>query len=209
MSTTILTLGMHTVGRSEDATIVIEHPSCSRKHATLIVSPTHQVSLVDEGSSQGTFIDTVEVEPRKQTLLCDGARVQFGVSERSFLLQLPAVARYQAPARSGLSSDEKKKLLWGGKRASANTRAWATASAGSLGGERGAKFMALTGASKAAKRQRNDEANGGSGSGSGSGWQGEQDEAARAARQQAQLFATLERQFDQARGGGAGPRRPM
>ena len=108
MSTTILTLGMHTVGRSEDATIVIEHPSCSRKHATLIVSPTHQVSLVDEGSSQGTFIDTVEVEPRKQTLLCDGARVQFGVSERSFLLQLPAVARYQAPARSGCRATRRR-----------------------------------------------------------------------------------------------------
>lgn len=195
VSTHELAPGTHEVGRNADAQIVVEHPSCSRRHAHLTVTAEMHVSITDDGSQGGTCVDNVEIEPHKPYVLHDCAKVQFGASSRSYLLQAPRSAA-QAPARSGLSSGEKKKLLWGGKRASKTTCAWAAASAGTLGAERGEKFMALTGA----KRQRDDEPSAG-GSSSASGR--DDAEAQRSAREQAQLFATLERQFDQARGGGA------
>jgi hypothetical protein len=105
---------------------------------------------------------------------------------------------------SGLSAEEKRKVLWGGKKraASSSTGAWATSAASALGdGERADRFLALTGA----KRQRDERvADGEPATPGGSFAALQQHDGAAAARQQHELFATLERQYEAARGGRGG-----
>ena len=57
LETLPLSPGTFIVGRSEDAKIVVEHPSCSRRHAAITVSHDFQVSITDLSSAQGTFVD--------------------------------------------------------------------------------------------------------------------------------------------------------
>ena len=193
LDTVVLQPGTHSVGRSEGAAIVVEHPSCSRQHATISVTAGLQVSITDLGSAQGTFVDNVELEPHKPRILRDCAKLVFGVSSRSFLLHVPAAVD-GPPRSSGLSVNEKRKLLWGGKRAaaagSANSSSYSRA-AGALGdSERADRFLALTGA----KRHRDE-------GGASAAEEGGANSAAAAARQQQDaLFTTLERQYEQARG---------
>ena len=151
LDTVVLQPDTHSVGRSEGAAIVVEHPSCSRQHATISVTAGLQVSITDLGSAQGTFVDNVELEPHKPRILRDCAKLVFGVSSRSFLLHVPAAVD-GPPRSSGLSVNEKRKLLWGGKRAaaagSANSSSYSRA-AGALGdSERADRFLALTGAKR-------------------------------------------------------------
>lgn len=49
--------GEHLVGRDEGAAIRIEHEDVSRRHATLVVARGPTVSLLDLGSTNGTFVD--------------------------------------------------------------------------------------------------------------------------------------------------------
>lgn len=193
--------GVHAVGRSEDAAIVCEHPSCSRSHAAIHVHADQTVGVVDLGSAQGTRVDAVEIAPHQEHPLRDCARLQFGASSRSFLLHAPA-----APVRaSGLNADQKRKLLWAGKReasgAQGTSPGWAHQAASAFGDvERASRFLALTGA----KRQHTDEGGApphttmlpaGRTDGSTSA------AAQAAAAQQHELFSTLERQFQDARHG--------
>lgn len=223
----VITLGpgrTHTIGRSEDAEIVVEHPSCSRRHASLHVDAhTLSVSLTDEASAQGTYVDNIALAPHQRKELHDGAKLQFGASSRSYLLQLPAAAAVAAPPpprSSGLSANEKRKLLWGGKKRSAasgsagGSAAWAEQAAGALGdSERAGRFLSLVGANK---RQRGASADRGEGGGAAppddGAYAGPRDDrpaprapaprdAEAARQQQARMFADLERQFEQARGG--------
>ena len=99
--------GVHIVGRSEDAAIVLEHPSCSRKHAAISVSADLQVSITDTDSAQGTFVDNAKMEKHKSHPLHDCAKVTFGTSTRSFVVLAPR-ARLRQPT-SQLSVDEKCK----------------------------------------------------------------------------------------------------
>ena len=213
----------HAIGRSEDAFISLEHPSCSRRHALLSVTALG-VSITDLGSAQGTFVDNVEITPHTPHPLRDCAKLQFGSSSRSYLLQLPQPAAAAqvpsaAPRTSGLSADEKRKLLWGGKKRTAGTAranpdtpgSWAEQAAGALGdSERAGRFLAMVGASK--RPRDTDEGAPGEDAGRDVARQRASDKqpegqpsqqaAAAAARQQQALFADLERQFEQARGGG-------
>jgi DNA-binding CsgD family transcriptional regulator len=52
-----LSLGEHVIGREEGVAIRIEHDDVSRRHAKLVVARGPQASLVDLGSTNGTFVD--------------------------------------------------------------------------------------------------------------------------------------------------------
>jgi putative peptide zinc metalloprotease protein len=71
--------GRVTLGRSPDATVVLDDPSVSRLHAQIRQGDGGEPVVEDAGSSHGTFVDGVRV--RKPTRLHDGARIRLGDSE--------------------------------------------------------------------------------------------------------------------------------
>jgi hypothetical protein len=185
----------YTVGRREGSDVWTEHESCSRIHAEFRVE-AGGIFLVDLDSAAGTCVGAARLPPHEPRRLHDLAKVTFGTSTRSYLLKLdgeiapPAVAGRLgkgggAPAGGGkgaaaAAAGEKRKLLWGNKRAlaqggtqggvslaqqrapEAGVSGWASAASALGDSDRQAKFMSLLGANKHG-------GSGGSGSGGGSG----------------------------------------
>ncbi|KAL1515462.1 hypothetical protein AB1Y20_002086 [Prymnesium parvum] len=187
----------YSIGRSEAADIVVEHPSCSRKHAELVVSPCGSVRIVDLSSAQGTWVDNRRLLAGEPASLRDLSRITFAASSRVYLLKLAAQAEV---ATTGLSAQEKRKLLWGNKRdaagvsgaprrtAAANASGWSAQAAALGDSERQEKFLSLMGA----KRHKADL----------SPQDAAAPEAAAAQRRQEAMFAQLEAQFHQASSSG-------
>jgi hypothetical protein len=70
-----------TVGRASTADILIEDPAISNVHAHFEVDPDGgTVSLMDVGSSNGTFVNTQQLQPHETTVLKPGDCVRFGQS---------------------------------------------------------------------------------------------------------------------------------
>lgn len=69
------------VGRGSDATIRIDDPAVSRRHAMIHLVPTPRV--VDLGSTNGTYVNGQRV---KEAELTDGATVRFGSTSAVFRL---------------------------------------------------------------------------------------------------------------------------
>ena len=61
-------------------------------------------------------------------------------------------------ARAAMTKDEKRKLLWGGKKKTAEKTAAAWASSSALSGDRKARFLSLLGAGKSAAQAKADKA---------------------------------------------------
>lgn len=72
-----LARGTSMVGRSAQNTIHLDAPEISRQHATLTWDGA-RVTLVDLGSSNGTFVNGRRVIPRAPEILRPGDRVSFG-----------------------------------------------------------------------------------------------------------------------------------
>ena len=122
----------YAVGRTEGSDVWTEHESCSRSHAEFRVE-AGGVFLVDLDSAAGTCVGAAQLPPHEPRRLHDLAKVTFGTSTRSYLLKLdgeiapPAAAGRLgkgggAPAGGGKGAaaaiaGEKRKLLWGNKRA--------------------------------------------------------------------------------------------
>ena len=169
----------YTVGRTEGSDVWTEHESCSRTHAEFRVE-AGGVFLVDLDSAAGTCVGAARLTPHEPRRLHDLAKVTFGTSTRSYLLKLdgeiepPAVGKGGGarPAGSGKGAaaaatvGEKRKLLWGNKRAlaqgvaqggvslaqqrapEAGVSGWASAASALGDSDRQAKFMSLLGANK-------------------------------------------------------------
>jgi pSer/pThr/pTyr-binding forkhead associated (FHA) protein len=75
LGTFTLEHGTYTVGRSEKAEIRLDDREVSRAHAIVIVSAT-SVSVEDQKSANGTFVNGVEVTARRA--LSQGDKVMFG-----------------------------------------------------------------------------------------------------------------------------------
>ncbi len=84
--------GVHTVGRSDEATICLDDPGISRLHAAISVS-ADTITLADLGSTNGTFLDDAPVGAEPRSLVV-GATVRIG---DTLLVLRPAGA---APAAS-------------------------------------------------------------------------------------------------------------
>jgi phage tail-like protein len=74
-----------TIGRTPANVLPLPHPSVSRAHADLRVSP-HGIILTDRGSANGTFVDDVRLAPEQPVQLVHGNSIRIG----------PFVLRYQA-----------------------------------------------------------------------------------------------------------------
>ena len=66
----------------------IDHSSCSRIHAALVYHKhLSRFFLVDLGSTHGTFIGSIKLEPHKPTQLTPGLSFHFGASTREYILR--------------------------------------------------------------------------------------------------------------------------
>jgi hypothetical protein len=79
--------GAVTIGRAADNDIVLESEGVSRCHAMLLAQPDG-VTLLDLGSTFGTFVDAAQALPDEPLRLPNGARITIG----------RALLRYAAPA---------------------------------------------------------------------------------------------------------------
>jgi hypothetical protein len=70
-------LGQTTVGRSEDANIVLSSPQISRFHA-LFERNGHAVWLTDLNSTNGTYVNEHRLESNQRVMLYLGDRIRFG-----------------------------------------------------------------------------------------------------------------------------------
>jgi DNA-binding CsgD family transcriptional regulator len=70
-----LPLGEHVIGREEGVGIRIEDDDVSRRHAKLVVTRGPTVSVVDLGSTNGTFVDGRRIEAGLVPL---GASIELG-----------------------------------------------------------------------------------------------------------------------------------
>jgi two-component system, NtrC family, response regulator AtoC len=68
--------GSLVLGRSEEADLVLDHPSVSRKHATLLFDDGLRVQ--DHGSSNGTWIDGRKLEPGTAAPIQPGSVIELG-----------------------------------------------------------------------------------------------------------------------------------
>jgi hypothetical protein len=88
--------GAVTIGRTADNDIVLESDGVSRCHAMLLAQPDG-VTLLDLGSTFGTFVDAVQALPDAPMRLPNGARITIG---RALLRYASAPAAEIQPAPS-------------------------------------------------------------------------------------------------------------
>ena len=70
--------GSATVGRSRDNAIIIDHPSVSNFHATFTRTADSSLWLADLGSSNGTYVNGVQVLSNERKFVKPGDLVRFG-----------------------------------------------------------------------------------------------------------------------------------
>ncbi|XP_055937381.1 nuclear inhibitor of protein phosphatase 1-like [Argiope bruennichi] len=83
----------------------IDHASCSRVHAALVYHKhLNRTFLVDLGSTHGTYIGSIRLEPHKPTQLPVDSKFHFGASTRIYILR----ERPQKAGRTTSDDLEKK-----------------------------------------------------------------------------------------------------
>ena len=79
---------LYTVGRQAGVSdVFLSHASISREQATMTVSASGTVVIMDVGSSQGTFISGKKLPPKKKHTLPPGRSLVFGKSTRIYKLR--------------------------------------------------------------------------------------------------------------------------
>jgi len=86
----VLNTGENLLGRDPRATVYIEHPSVSRRHARISLDPTRAV-LEDLESRNGTFVEGRKVDVDAPIEIHDGAIIGLGPIAMTFVV-LPAFA---------------------------------------------------------------------------------------------------------------------
>ena len=85
-----------TLGRSAESSFPLDDITVSRQHALVTVLADGGVSITDEGSSNGTFINGTVIPANRPTRLQDGDRVQLGTKVVLKLVRLdPHDERFQ------------------------------------------------------------------------------------------------------------------
>jgi pSer/pThr/pTyr-binding forkhead associated (FHA) protein len=88
--------GVHVIGRGTDASLQLDHPDVSRRHAQLEVGPTG-VIVRDLGSKNGVLVDDQRLDDA--VALAHGQTISFG--ELTLRLNHPASQVSHALARAG------------------------------------------------------------------------------------------------------------
>lgn len=82
-----------TFGRSPDADVIVQHPSCSRLHCVLqFKAGTSDVFVYDCGSTHGTFVNRRQLRAHAFMPLRVGDQLRLGQSSRFYILQGPQVS---------------------------------------------------------------------------------------------------------------------
>lgn len=100
----VLDRGENLLGRDPEATVYIDHPSVSRRHARISIQSTRAV-LEDLQSRNGTFLDGRQIE--RPTEVPHGAIIGLGPITLTFVV-LPAVAS-TLPMGDGSAATRKRK----------------------------------------------------------------------------------------------------
>jgi hypothetical protein len=66
------------IGRNSANSLIVNDPSVSNFHAALTFSADGSLFLADRGSSNGTFVNGVALEPGGRCIVRDGDRLKFG-----------------------------------------------------------------------------------------------------------------------------------
>jgi two-component system, cell cycle response regulator len=66
------------LGRSADNTFALDDMTVSRRHATVRMDARGLVTLTDEGSTNGTFLNGCRLEAKRTVTIEEGDRLQFG-----------------------------------------------------------------------------------------------------------------------------------
>ena len=76
------------IGRDTDSTIVLNHPSISKKHARIDFDiQTNNGFLIDLNSAHGTFINNMKLNPNESIQLNSGDVISFGQSDEKYIYQ--------------------------------------------------------------------------------------------------------------------------
>ncbi|MEJ7624954.1 MAG: FHA domain-containing protein [Pyrinomonadaceae bacterium] len=78
--------GRITIGRTAANDLVLDDPSVSKVHASLVVAPGGVITVADTGSTNGTFIKGERMSYGKALPIASGETVRFGEVEVSFIL---------------------------------------------------------------------------------------------------------------------------
>jgi pSer/pThr/pTyr-binding forkhead associated (FHA) protein len=84
-----------TVGRNDDNTLHLDEGSLSGSHAEFRAGDEGGYTLVDLGSTNGTFVDGEQIT---EMALADGARVMFGSLEGLYTVDIPSEEQDESPA---------------------------------------------------------------------------------------------------------------
>jgi len=104
--TSLSSTGTITIGRQQEATLLIDHASVSRYHAE-ITAKDGQYQLCDKGSTNGTFVNNARLGTHRVHTLQQGERVRFGDVQFRFELRQAALEREQAePVVIGVGSQK-------------------------------------------------------------------------------------------------------
>jgi pSer/pThr/pTyr-binding forkhead associated (FHA) protein len=66
-----------TIGRDSDCTLCLQDPELSQQHAVVSVEKD-KANVVDEGSTNGTWVNDEKIEPEQPRPLNDGDRIKLG-----------------------------------------------------------------------------------------------------------------------------------
>eukprot|EP01067_Filipodium_phascolosomae_P005448 Filipodium_phascolosomae@DN3531_c0_g1_i1.p1 len=77
-------------GRNRAADVILDHPSCSRKHAAIFHHRNGSVYVCDFASAHGTFLNNCQISAFDHRLLHQGDKIRFGCSSRHFQLRGPS-----------------------------------------------------------------------------------------------------------------------
>lgn len=99
--------GWVSFGRVPDNDWPVEHPSTSRYHCILQFNGQRQIFVYDLGSTHGTFINKLRIQPGEYVELRVGDQMKIADSERIYVLNGP---QDLMPAQ-GLSREEKRQAL--------------------------------------------------------------------------------------------------
>src|SRR5581483_3012185 len=87
----------YTIGRARDRSLVLDDPLVSRRHVTIRAIEDIHV-LIDEGSSNGSYVNGVRIAPGAQVILREGDVIEVGGYKLSYRASdLPSPARDASP----------------------------------------------------------------------------------------------------------------
>ncbi len=98
-----LTIGESTLGASASCTLQLEHPKVSGTHASIRIDESGAAWLVDEGSTNGTWLNGIRLAPKATAELKVGDRI--GFSKLFVFLLTGSRAEPLAPSRGATRID--------------------------------------------------------------------------------------------------------